>query len=89
MILENPSFLAFISFAADVPFETWIMPKRHHPDFGQITQAEKDDLAQALHVLLARLARKLHDPDYNYVLIPRPAWPTRLRITGMSGSGPG
>jgi UDPglucose--hexose-1-phosphate uridylyltransferase len=67
VILENPSFLAFIAFAADVPFETWIMPKRHQPDFGQITTVEKDDLAQALHVLLARLARKLHDPDYNYV----------------------
>jgi len=67
VILENPSFLAFIPFAADVPFEAWVMPKRHQPDFGQVTTVEKDDLARALHVLLTRLARKLNDPAYNYV----------------------
>ena len=62
VILENPSFLAFIPFAADVPFETWIMPKRHQPDFGQITTVEKDDLAQALHVLLARARQEAARP---------------------------
>src|SRR4029079_4910137 len=35
--------------------------------FGQITEPEKVDLAEALHVILARFAAKLHDPDYNYI----------------------
>ena len=52
VILENDSFLAFIPFAAGVPFETWVVPKRHHSDFGQITEPERIDLAEALHVLL-------------------------------------
>jgi len=55
VILENQSFVAFIPFAAEVPFEVWIMPKRHQADFGQISNEEKSDLAQALHDILARL----------------------------------
>lgn len=68
VILENQSFLAFVPFAAEVPFEVWIMPKRHQADFSQISNEEKSDLAQALHDILARLYTKLEDPDYNYVI---------------------
>jgi UDPglucose--hexose-1-phosphate uridylyltransferase len=68
ILLENESFLAFIPFAAEVPFEIWIMPKRHQADFGQITDKEKADLAFALRDSLARLHNRLQDPDYNYVI---------------------
>ena len=95
VILENPSFLAFVPFAADVPFETWVLPKRHHSDFGQITPVEKADLAEALHVLLTRLARKLHDPDYNYVIYsssrlanePQNHWYVRIRPRLVTRAG--
>ncbi|MGQ9570860.1 MAG: galactose-1-phosphate uridylyltransferase [Thermodesulfovibrionales bacterium] len=36
-ILETNSFFAFVPFAAEVPFEIWIMPKRHGADFGSVT----------------------------------------------------
>lgn len=68
VILENESFVAFVPFAAEVPFEVWIMPRRPQADFSEITDAEKADLAQALREVLGRLHRKLHDPDYNYIL---------------------
>lgn len=68
VILENQSILAFIPFAAEVPFEVWIMPKRHQADFGQISNEEKSDLAQALYNILARFYTKLQDPDYNYII---------------------
>ena len=68
VILENQSIVAFIPFAAEVPFEVWIVPKRHQADFGQISNEEKSDLAQALHDILALLHTKLQDPDYNYVI---------------------
>jgi UDPglucose--hexose-1-phosphate uridylyltransferase len=68
VILENASFLAFVPFAAEVPFEIWIMPRRHRADFGAISDAEKADLALALREVLARLYTKLGDPDYNYVI---------------------
>lgn len=68
VIGENESFLAFIPFAAEVPFETWIMPKNHQADFGSITEQEKSDFASILKNILSNLYEKLNDPDYNYVI---------------------
>lgn len=68
VVLETDSFLAFIPFAAEVPFEVWVLPKRHQADFGQISDGEKSDLAPTLQEILARLSGKLGDPDYNYVI---------------------
>ncbi|MGD1805858.1 galactose-1-phosphate uridylyltransferase [Dapis sp. BLCC M126] len=68
VIEENSSFLAFIPFAAKVPFEIWIMPKKHQADFGSISESEKSDFALILKNILTRLSEKLNDPDYNYVI---------------------
>jgi UDPglucose--hexose-1-phosphate uridylyltransferase len=68
VILGNDSFLAFVPFAAEVPFEIWIMPKRHEADFGSVSDEEKEDLSFVLRDCLSRLNKKLHDPDYNYVI---------------------
>jgi UDPglucose--hexose-1-phosphate uridylyltransferase len=69
VVSENPSFVAFVPFAASVPFELWILPKRHAADFGSVIDAEKSDLAAILQESLSRLHRKLGDPDYNYVIL--------------------
>lgn len=68
VILENDTFLAFVPFAAEVPFEVWVVPKRHQADFGDISDEEKAGLASALREVLAGLHTKLRDPDYNYVV---------------------
>jgi UDPglucose--hexose-1-phosphate uridylyltransferase len=68
LVYENSSFLAFVPFAAEVPFEVWITPKRHSPDFGLIATQEKEHFAIALQEVLQRLYEQLHDPDYNYVI---------------------
>ncbi len=68
VVFENDSFLAFVPFAADVPFEVWIMPKQHHADFGEVTKEQKQNLADALRTLLERIHNKLNDPDYNYII---------------------
>lgn len=68
VVEENDSFLAFIPFAAEAPFEIWIMPRRHRADFGDVSDEEKAELAPVLRDSLARLHRKLNDPDYNYVI---------------------
>ena len=67
IVFENASFLAFVPYAANVPFEIWILPKKHEADFGAVSDAEKDDLSDILRDCIARLHTKLHDPDYNYV----------------------
>ena len=68
VIQENGSFVAFVPFAAEVPFELWIVPKTHCADFGSVSDAERHDLASILREALLRLYRKLGDPDYNYVI---------------------
>lgn len=74
VVFENPSFVAFVPFAADVPFEIWIVPTRHQADFGQISEKEKPDLADALLNILSRLYHKLNDPDYNYIVNTSPRY---------------
>lgn len=94
VVLENESFVAFVPFAAEVPFETWIVPRRHQSDFGRTTATERVDLARALREILARLYTKLHDPDYNYVINSAPRmhephlhWFVRLRPRLVTRAG--
>jgi UDPglucose--hexose-1-phosphate uridylyltransferase len=68
VIQENNTFLAFVPFAAEVPYEIWIVPKRHSADFGAISDEEKAGLASGLQSILGVLYVKLNDPDYNYVI---------------------
>jgi UDPglucose--hexose-1-phosphate uridylyltransferase len=68
LIFEDSYFLTFIPFAAEVPFEIWIMPRVHQADFGELTQLEVIEFSVALKNALLRLRRALGDPDYNYVI---------------------
>ncbi|GBF82109.1 galactose-1-phosphate uridylyltransferase [Aphanothece sacrum] len=68
IIVENDLFVAFVPFAAEVPFEIWIIPRHHQADFGSITPEEKTAFAMILKDVLSRLYNKLNNPDYNYVI---------------------
>ncbi|TLD40877.1 MAG: Galactose-1-phosphate uridylyltransferase [Candidatus Jettenia ecosi] len=68
VVYENDLFVAFVPFAAEVPFEILIMPKMHKANFGDISDNEKSSFALALKNILERLKRKLNDPDYNYTV---------------------
>jgi UDPglucose--hexose-1-phosphate uridylyltransferase len=68
IIYQNKSFIAFVPYTAEVPFEIWIMPVKHKADFGDLSDTEKMDLASALKTILDRLYDKLNDPDYNYII---------------------
>ncbi len=68
IVFENESFTAFVPFAAEVPFQVWIVPKRHQSDFGQISDQDKIDLAGALRDVLRRLDDQVQGPDYNYIV---------------------
>ena len=68
VVLTNEWFTAFVPYAAETPFETWMMPRRHAADFGAITTEEKDGLAAALREVLRRLRNRAGDPDYNLIV---------------------
>jgi UDPglucose--hexose-1-phosphate uridylyltransferase len=72
LLLKNESFVAFVPYAAAVPYETWIVPRRHAADFGAITDEETADLAPALREIVRRLRDRAGDPDYNYVIHTAP-----------------
>jgi UDPglucose--hexose-1-phosphate uridylyltransferase len=68
VICENPSFLSIAPFASRFPFETWVLPKVHHPSFEHMDAPLYGQAAQILSDTLARISRVLGDPPYNYVI---------------------
>ena len=72
MILETLHFVVFSPFASRYPFETWIIPKFHSPDFHHLTEEEIGDLSLALSSLFLRFYRLLSDPPYSLVFHTSP-----------------
>jgi UDPglucose--hexose-1-phosphate uridylyltransferase len=67
VVLETAHFLVFSPFASRFPFETWIVPKAHSPDFHTLDQEKRADLAVAIQSLFGRFYRLLSDPPYSLV----------------------
>ncbi len=66
IILETPHFLFFCPFASRYPFEIWIIPRRHAPDFVSIGDDEMWDLAAGMETIFGRLLRLLQDPPFSF-----------------------
>lgn len=66
MVWSNDAFVVFVPFAARMPYEMWILPRTHQPEFGQLTEDKRAPLAAALHEAVRRLHDRLDDPDYNF-----------------------
>lgn len=71
-VAESEHFYAFSPYASCFPFETWVVPKRHDPDFGTINDDEIKDMAHILTRTLRALAEILSRPPYNLVLHTSP-----------------
>jgi UDPglucose--hexose-1-phosphate uridylyltransferase len=73
VIAENDHFAAFLPYASHVPFETWILPKRHHSSFGTADTAVLRPLAAILKTVLLKLHIGLENPDFNMTIdtVPR------------------
>ncbi len=68
IVCENDSFVTFVPYAAEIPYEMWIVPRRQQADFGAIREDEKGDLTRSLQDSLRRLNDALDRPDYNLVV---------------------
>jgi UDPglucose--hexose-1-phosphate uridylyltransferase len=66
LVWTNEAFVVFVPFAAEVPYEMWILPRTHDPEFGRLAAEDRTALAQALRAVLQRLHQCLNDPDYNF-----------------------
>ena len=68
VVSENKFFVAITPFASSLPFETWILPKVHHPNFGYMESLPVQEAAQILQETLYRMDRVLDNPPYNYII---------------------
>jgi len=75
IILETRYFLVFCPFASRYPFETWIIPKVHSPDFHTITEEMMGDLSGGLQATLGRFHHLLADPPYSLAIHSSPIQP--------------
>ncbi len=67
-ILSEDGFVAIAPFASRFPFETWVLPKAHKPEFDTLTDAEIYSLAKTLRATLYRLKTALKDPAFNLMI---------------------
>lgn len=72
MVDEFGSFVSFVPWAANSPFETWIAPTFHQGSFGDLADEEVDDLAAAIVRTLTAVRRACGDPDFNLVMYSAP-----------------
>ncbi|MCG2677112.1 galactose-1-phosphate uridylyltransferase [bacterium] len=73
IVYENREYVSFCPFASRFPFEIWLLPKKHSPDFCcPTTQKNIPSLAEALKTTMQKLARVLNNPSYNYLIHTAP-----------------
>jgi UDPglucose--hexose-1-phosphate uridylyltransferase len=72
VILETVHFLIFLPFASRYPFEAWIIPKVHSPDFHRIREEEVADLSGGIQSLFHCFFELLSDPPYSFTLHTSP-----------------
>jgi len=72
VVLDTERLLVFHPFASQVPFETWIAPKRHNPCFARLSFEEKLELAMVLRKILRGLYEALSNPDFNLIIHTAP-----------------
>jgi UDPglucose--hexose-1-phosphate uridylyltransferase len=72
LIRETDHFVVLAPYASRYPFESWIIPREHSPDYETTSSEALRDLADVLLQLLTRLERILPEPAYNMFLYSGP-----------------
>jgi UDPglucose--hexose-1-phosphate uridylyltransferase len=72
VIRTSERFVAIAPYASRHPYECWILPREHSPDFETSDPAAFSDLAALLKGLLQRLEATLPEPAYNLFLYSGP-----------------
>ncbi|MBI5640927.1 MAG: galactose-1-phosphate uridylyltransferase [Nitrospirae bacterium] len=72
VILETGHFVAFCPYASKFPFESWIVPKRHHCAFQDVTEEEIEDMALILSSILKKLRTAFDGLPFNYFIHSAP-----------------
>ncbi len=68
ILAQNSAYVALLPYASHVPFETWIVPKRHRAAFAEVAAEELRPLAELLRLVLLKLHTALDDPNFNLTI---------------------
>jgi UDPglucose--hexose-1-phosphate uridylyltransferase len=68
IVSERSGFVALAPYASQHPYETWVLPTVHGPDFGATGDHALAELGALLVDLVGRLRRVLDDPPYSVAL---------------------
>ena len=68
IVAETKEFVILHPYASRVPYETWIIPKRHCASFDLFPETYLAELAMVLKDTLLCLYRGLDNPDFNYMV---------------------
>lgn len=72
VVAENDHYAAITPYASHVPFELWIVPKKHHSSFGLVDATLLFPLAELLKTVLRKLFCGLDNPAFNLILNTAP-----------------
>jgi UDPglucose--hexose-1-phosphate uridylyltransferase len=68
IIWENNDFIHIAPFASRFPYETWIIPRNHQPDFAMMGESQVKSLAAIIRPALKKMDSALCGPPYNMVV---------------------
>lgn len=83
LIIENSGFIAFAPYYSTVPFEVWILPKKHCSFLGEFTPELLFALGEILRDVLRTYKKVLGNLPYNhmfYQLFETPEYHLNLRL---------
>jgi len=72
IVIANDTFMAFCPFVVRYPFECWILPKEHEPNFCSLGDETRRQLAMVLKEMLVRMQACLAQCSYNFYLHTMP-----------------
>jgi UDPglucose--hexose-1-phosphate uridylyltransferase len=94
VVYSGEHAVAFTASAGRFPYETWLLPRRHSPNYDEIAEAEISETAAAMRAILRKLAVVAGDPAYNFILHTAPYgdpshfhwhWEILPRTAGIAG----
>lgn len=71
-VFRGEHVTAFVPWAAEVPLEVWIVPRRHEPSFAEMSEEEAAEVARLLVSVGRAYRERGGDPDFNLLLHSSP-----------------
>lgn len=78
IVYENEDFIAFCPFVSKTPYEVRVFPKESHAHFEKMPEEQHVVFGDMMRVVLSKIAKALHDTDYNFFIHTAPIGETNV-----------